>query len=341
MFNTKNVQCLLGVVMLLIINGCSSFSKLTDVGVDSTDGPIASDCSYCHVLQFKEWSRSRHASAYESSVFQAEYIQAGGDECLVCHAPLLVRNDESVPRPYNPAGGVDCISCHYSEGKMHGPHGASALFEPHPVEQNDEFYLGVSICLKCHAETVDEYNNIAKDQSLPNCLECHAASVLRTVSQGTNVFSNMLVSFEKQVETRSHEISLAAQRIETTLTPIAVTCLQDKGEQIEIGITNNLPHNLPTGTFGQKSIMLIIQFLRDNQRSGQATQLVADETQPISPGDSKKLRIPIPANVQAGGTMLIRIERYGAPADPRSAVRLASQSFALQFSTPDTMCLQD
>jgi hypothetical protein len=329
LLNAKSILCLFCSITLFIINGCSSFSELTSIEIDSTDGPIASDCGSCHVSQFKEWSLSRHASAYQNSVFQAEYSEGGGEDCLVCHAPLLVRHDEPIPRPYDLAGGVDCISCHYFEGKMHGPHRASALFQPHPVEEMDEFYLGVSLCARCHGETSEEYQTEAKDHSLPTCLECHSAPVLRTASQGTDFFSNTLVSFEEQVKTRSHEISLDAQTIDPSLLPFTVTYLQSNNKQIEVEIVNNLPHNLPTGTFGQKSIRLFVQSSPGNKSNSQATSLIADEAHPLAPGATIKIRLQISTLLQTGDMMLIRLERFGAPTDSRPPVILASKSFTL------------
>jgi hypothetical protein len=327
--NARNILCLFCSITLFVINGCSSFSKLTAIEADSTDGPIASDCGSCHVSQFKEWSLSRHASAYRDSVFQAEYSEGGDADCLVCHAPLLVRDDEPIPRPYNLAGGVDCISCHYLNGKMHGPHRASALFQPHPVEEKDEFYLRISLCARCHGETADEYEAEAKDHTLPTCLECHSAPVSRTASQGTDFLSDTLVSFEEQVETRSHDISLAAKMIDPSLMPITVTSLEDNSEQIEVEIVNNLPHNLPTGNFGQKSIRLLVPSSPGNKSNSQATALIADEAHPLAPGATAKIRLGIPTLLQTGDMVLIRLERLGAPADTRPPVILASKSFKL------------
>jgi hypothetical protein len=334
LFNTKNILCLFCFIALLIINGCSIFSELTAIGPDSTDGPIASDCGSCHVSQFREWSLSRHASAYRNSVFQAAYNEEGDEECLLCHAPILIRNDQPITRPYDLASGVDCISCHYSEGKMHGPHASSALFKPHPVEEKDEFYLGVSICARCHGETADEYGKAAaQDSSLPTCLACHATPVQRTASQGTNFFSDTLVFFEDQVETRSHEISLAAQVIEPALIPLTVTYLAGDSEQIEIEITNNIPHNLPTGTFGQKSLRVAVQFSNDHADIDHVITLIADENQPLAPGASKNIRLRLPSLLQTGDIMLIRLQRFGDPTGSRPATTLVSRSFDLPLHT--------
>lgn len=329
MLDVKKIFFLFCSITLFISNGCSLFSDLTAIEVDSTDGPIATDCGTCHVSQYREWSLSRHASSFQNSVFQEEYSEDAEESCLVCHAPLLVRLDEPIPRPYNLAGGVDCISCHYLEGKMHGPHKGSALFQPHPVEEKDKFYLGVSLCARCHGETLDEYGSAAKDHTLPTCLECHSAPVLRTASQGTDFFSNTLVSFEEQVETRSHDISLALQMIDPSLIPFTVTYVEDNSEQIEIQIVNNLPHNLPTGTFGQKSIRLFVQFSHGNNSTSQAASFIADETQPLAPGATMKIRFGIPTLLHTGDMMLIRLERLGTPTGTRPPVALASKSLAL------------
>ncbi len=316
---------------LAFLGGCATFQHLTTIQPDQHTGPKAADCSSCHVEQFREWSGSPHALAYQNAAFQEAYNEQGGEECLGCHAPLEIRQADAVGRLFNREEGVTCISCHLSDGRMHGPHKSSALFQPHPVQEEDDFYLGVEICAGCHGETYDEYRVLAAKKEVRSCLECHASTRQRTASQGTHFFSNLLVAFEDEVETRSHLISLDTMVAVPGSVLLAVRPLPAGAEAraVEVVIANNVPHNLPTGTFGEKNIQLVLCFLQGNNVVAENVLVVSDERVALMAGEVKKFTVFAAAPVDHADRLEIRLERHASRAGVRPAVIFATKTISL------------
>ncbi len=318
-------------LFLTMGGGCTSFQHLTTVQEAKNVGPKAADCGSCHVLQFQEWSGSPHALAQRNSAFQEAFIDGGGEECLGCHAPLEIRQGNIQARSFNREEGVSCISCHLSQGRMHGPHKSSALVHPHPVQEEDSFYLSVELCVTCHGETYEEYQALAEKREVPTCLECHAAPRQRTATQGTNFFSNTLVAFEDEVETRSHLISLDAMApMPSSIGLVVFSVEQGDGKgTVEIEIANHLPHNLPTGTFGNKSIQLAFRFLQGNHVLAENTLVVSNEQLPLLAGEAKRFIFSASGLVQLPDILEIRLERHASSAASRAAVILITKTISL------------
>ncbi|MDA1162509.1 MAG: multiheme c-type cytochrome [Planctomycetota bacterium] len=88
------------------------------------DFPSAKECSICHPKQFEEWSRSMHAYAQHSPVFEAFNLTLQertsgtlGTFCTRCHTPAgtaLGENGQrrNVNRSRLSMEGVTCVSCH-------------------------------------------------------------------------------------------------------------------------------------------------------------------------------------------------------------------------------------
>ncbi len=88
------------------------------------DFPSARECSTCHPKQYTEWSRSMHAYAQHSPVFEAFNLTLQertsgtlGTFCTRCHAPLSAALGENgqrrnVNRSRLSMEGVTCITCH-------------------------------------------------------------------------------------------------------------------------------------------------------------------------------------------------------------------------------------
>lgn len=254
-------------------------------------------------------------------------MDAGDEECLTCHAPVGIRANLLQPRPYNREGGIDCISCHFSAGKMYGPHDSSALFQPHPIEKNDRFYRGNGICSGCHRETADEYPDKNDDTVSPGCITCHAVPVTRTVSQGTGIFTRALVSFEDRVKTYSHEISLPVYALKSSDISVVVEDSGPKSVELTITVTNRLPHNLPTGTYGEKKISLRAEFSLAGEVVEELSREIADETKPLLPGAAKTLHFRI--NQPPGRKTAVRIllERTGGDDSSRIVAETADLMF--------------
>lgn len=109
------------------------------------DFPSAQECKACHPKQYQEWSRSMHAYAQKSPVFEAFALTMSertngtiGTFCTRCHTPVgtalgesgLVRNEH---RSRLSLEGVTCVVCHRRSHKHGRVNGLIAL-DPGPLE---------------------------------------------------------------------------------------------------------------------------------------------------------------------------------------------------------------
>lgn len=311
----------------LFISGCTSFSHLTRINPADHDGPEASQCGSCHVKQYQEWQGTAHAGAFTSKTFQEAAGSPAEAECLQCHAPLDINAGKTEARFFHQKEGVTCISCHLSQGKMHGPHPTSALFTPHPVQENDTFYLSPSLCASCHGETHTQWQKAAVGQQIRSCQECHMPAVQRRATEGTNLFSNILVSFEEKIQTRSHAITLDNMVNLTgavTITTLALNQGKDT-PALAITVSNNLPHDLPTGTFGEKKIELSLLFLKDGVQVAEKRLVVSNEKEALASGETKKLILPLSLESTHSDTLHLRLERHSPIHAGRPPIILSSR----------------
>jgi hypothetical protein len=91
------------------------------------DYPSAKECSTCHPKQYTEWSRSMHAYAQHSPIFEAFNLTLQerthgtiGTFCTRCHTPLGTALGENghrrnVHRSRLSMEGITCVACHRVE----------------------------------------------------------------------------------------------------------------------------------------------------------------------------------------------------------------------------------
>jgi predicted CXXCH cytochrome family protein len=317
------------ILVLLALAGCSTFRLLTDISNQENRGPKAEACAECHSVQYGEWQSSPHATAYTNPAFQKAFNDGGDSECLTCHAPIGIREDGPQARTFNLTSGVDCVSCHYSMGKMHGPHPSSALFQPHQIEGNDQFYLTNEFCGRCHNETVAEQPVEVSNSAKMLCLSCHAAPERRTASQGNGVFSNALVAFENVVPSHSHAIRLAGINSSAMAVTLAFSVQQNR-----LTLINDLPHNLPTGTYGDKTIDLQIHFLRGERELASQTIRFCDASHPLTPHQQKTVEITWQKTAVQPDTLLVTLVRTDDGGGFREPVTLLQKQIQLSSQQP-------
>jgi hypothetical protein len=125
---------------------------------------------------------------------------------------------------------------------------------PHPIGIKPEFYNNSIVCGRCHEGTFAEWKMV-EDQEKKSCQHCHMSPVKRKVTQATGGLSDVIVSFEKEVEQKRHDFAiLAAGSIEQPASFEA----QRTGSDVVLVLRNNLPHSLPTGDFGFRVLLLEI-----------------------------------------------------------------------------------
>ncbi|MEZ6123007.1 MAG: multiheme c-type cytochrome [Planctomycetaceae bacterium] len=176
----------LAAVYRWIRNGAQVYSPAAHgqkVPVSELDFPSAKVCAGCHARQYREWSRSMHAYAQHSPVFEAFNLTlvertSGtiGTFCSRCHTPIgtsLGENESvrNVCRSRISMEGVTCIVCHrrstahyknngrlpiepgdVTEGCMYGPFESSLSERAADIHRSQRSpYLKTSqFCGECH-----------------------------------------------------------------------------------------------------------------------------------------------------------------------------------------------
>ncbi len=138
----------------------------------------AAQCKMCHQKpeqgeQFKIWSESKHAKAWEdlaSDKAKEAATKAGiqgnpqeAPECLVCHVTAFSEPKECLEKPdkWDPKLGVQCESCHgpgsgyWKKETMKDKNAAIAAGLVLPTEE---------VCKKCHNEKSPFYQEFKFDE---------------------------------------------------------------------------------------------------------------------------------------------------------------------------------
>ncbi len=306
-------------ILCLILSSCT-FGYLTEIDNQDSSAPTAKDCGECHVDQYGEWQQTRHAQAFTSVEFKQQSAYYQDSDCLFCHVPGDVLNPEREPRQYNREEGITCVSCHLHDKAMQGPHESGGLISPHAVARNpmlDSKADSAQLCGTCHHETYEQWldqQEITNNQ-YPTCLGCHGAPVKRSHTRGTNLFSRLLVSFEPQHEVQSHLLMLPGQRNPEAAPEVHLT--QNQPEQIFFTLTNTLPHDLPTGSFGEKYIMVTARRIKDQTILATNTMSLLSV---LPPGQSVRLSLSLPPGTP-GHTLQIDLKRLHRSTNTATLIR--------------------
>jgi hypothetical protein len=280
---------------------CTSFEHLTASGDQFAH---AKDCGKCHVAVYNEWSQSDHAKAFVNPRFRDATSGYAFENCMGCHAPGPGVTDK-VPtaRTAGRQDGVTCVSCHLKGDKLAGPITPTGAIKPHPIEVDEKFYRSSAICGGCHEGTMREWNSVKADKK--TCQQCHMQSVTREVTQATGGFSNIIVAFEKEQILRRHDFSVPADNVPGKI--ITVKAKRD-GTMLKIQITNNLPHNLPTGDFGFR--VLELQVITADELNREMVlgkrELVPELSSAIRPHDTLTWNVEIPRDTVKASIRLKR-----------------------------------
>lgn len=308
-------------------HGCGSAAhKMGQALVSITaEGPTAADCGACHVQQYHEWRSSAHARAWSSSVFARRTDGYRFTACLPCHAPTTALAGPPLElRAHFRSDGVTCVVCHLKDGRLAGPVAATALVHPHPVAVDEPTYRDSRLCGLCHEGTYREW--LSATEPKPTCQSCHMPSVHRRVTQGTDAFSKVLVSFEKPLAQRRHDF--AAPPLQTVSTqPVASAQRIADSRMAVIRLTNPLPHSLPAGDFGPRR--LVLQAIFSNAAGAELARheqrLVRALGTALAPGATAHWRFPL-----LPGAAAVEV----SVSCPRSAGEASRPCFQQRFDLP-------
>jgi len=155
----------------------------------------AAACGSCHVDQYGEWKRAKHAKAWTDPIFQ-KWLEGrserSADNCTRCHVPVPVLDDIGKKpdlRSEHRDEGVTCVSCHQHKGKISGPFGAKT--DAHESVKSEHFTAvgSVELCNSCHKAPPSPVLPIGKDfertyanPERKTCIECHMPEVERAMA---------------------------------------------------------------------------------------------------------------------------------------------------------------
>ncbi|OHB77275.1 MAG: hypothetical protein A2Z34_06595, partial [Planctomycetes bacterium RBG_16_59_8] len=228
-----------------------------------------------HVEQYKEWKGSAHAAAFVNPRFREATNDHAFADCLGCHVPETIFSAAlPTPRLYRREEGVTCISCHLNEGKLNGPVARTGLVAPHATGENDSFYRESRLCGKCHEGTYREWE-AAKIADKKQCQECHMGEVTRKMTVSKGWISDIIVSFEKEIEQKRHGFSIreAAELVPPTVDIGDVVVRRvSGGVAVDFAVTSKVPHAIPTGDFGYRKGGIVVTLKRGGTVVGRSEE---------------------------------------------------------------------
>jgi len=277
MLNTQRTSLAHTLLILLFFSAC------IETALAKVKEPLhhvsAKQCKTCHEDIYAQWQGSMHANstALKDPIHGAFYTAVIGNPkqegikkkgkypvCLQCHAPAAAKDGKTnlaAMRVYNE--GVNCVACHtisrfkgtkkaggglnlgtqayeFSTTSLQGPGTSHTTSDwQHPVFQNavnPEVFKTSAVCMGCHdqrknsnkvalCQTGDEIATSAGDT---NCLTCHMPTV-------NGKADHSLLG--------GHSAKMVSKGLLMTMT----TTEKNKTLKVTIKLSNQLPHNFPTG----------------------------------------------------------------------------------------------
>ena len=293
---------LLAEVIVVSLAGCASFDYLTKV---TEEFPRAKQCGKCHVEIYQEWAVSDHATAYINPHYRQITDDYTFGDCLSCHVPSPTVSDQPpTARSMNGAEGVTCVSCHLEQGKLSGPIEPTGKIAPHPIGVRPEFYNNSIICGRCHEGTFTEWESIESPDK-KSCQYCHMSPVKRKVTQATGGLSNIIVGFEKEAALKRHDFAISTAVEQEP--PVSFE-VRRSGSDVVLVMKNKLPHELPTGDFGYRILLLEIFAVdsQGNQASLEKCELSKELGNAIPAEGTNSWQLQVQSNTKAIRVHLVR-----------------------------------
>jgi mono/diheme cytochrome c family protein len=202
----------------------STVSGYWTTPVPEQGGELSSvSCAACHLAQFGDWSRARHAIAMSPGVrAQMNDQRELSGMCATCHIPLR----EQWTDPYLSADGVGCAACHARGSQRFGPPPLPTTLAPlvakypapHGPVNTRDFFERVEFCAGCHQfaegrapkvngaflqNTVEEWRTSRAAREGKTCQTCHMPGrrhLFRGIHDPETVRSGVQWSFDARMD---------------------------------------------------------------------------------------------------------------------------------------------
>jgi hypothetical protein len=243
------------------------------------------NCKECHEEIYNHWKNAMHSMSIEDPIFKASYMEAyfntAGEakfNCLRCHAPIaLINNDYDLKKEITKEG-VSCDFCHsvkkinldnkdnpfeLETGEIkRGP--LSDVDSPAHKTEPSHLFKSSELCAGCHEYTnsngVKVLGTYSEWKASPyageetHCQNCHMPLI-----PGKIVKSDIKSSNKKQINLHAISASHSTEQLRKAL-KVEIKNINKEEDIIEavVGITNvGSGHMVPTGIPSRKLILLV------------------------------------------------------------------------------------
>ncbi len=294
------------IAVIFMHSGCMLIENLhPELVKRGEEFPGSKACGDCHIDIYKEWAESSHSKSYINEKFRVSTNNYEYKFCLGCHVPETILNsqkngssngaevdlsnlinEEIVARSHNLGDGVDCQGCHLTaDCTLAGPH---AGISPHPTEKKEARYKRSDLCGTCHIDTLEEYLSYIGDGNDETCQDCHMPAVNRKLIQ-----NEPWQKIHAKKDGKAHTFSgLSAIEKNKNFIELKFGEINNDSNQItgnvEI-INTKVNHSIPTGKYGYREVLLLIDLKDDLGRiikSKQESMFVELNTQ-LKPGEKR------------------------------------------------------
>ena len=348
-------SAILSIAAILFISaGCKLIENLHPELVQrGEEFPGSKECSKCHIDIYNEWVESSHSNSYTNEAFKVSTNNYEFKFCLGCHVPETIfksqsgnpadksgvglstlKDEEIAARSYKLADGVDCQGCHLTaDCTLAGPHSGVS---PHPTEKREELYRTSALCGICHRDTMEEYLAYTEGGGEATCQECHMPAVNRKLIQ-----NEPWQKLHARKEGKAHTFSVSsAMKKKKDFIDLKFTEINHDKKQIagnvEI-INTKVNHSIPTGKYGYKEILLLIN-LKDSLgtiiKSKQESMFVELNTQ-LNPGEKRIVNFIFDLKGKKSGVKGLEASLFRTNFDRADRTEFASVKMELDQSMKD------
>jgi len=274
----------------ILITSLVLFSLGVNVGFKSPiqKGPSitsSKNCKECHAEIYNHWKNAMHSMSIEDPIFKASYMESyfntAGEakfNCLRCHAPVTLINNDYDLKEEITQEGVSCDFCHsvkrvnldnknnpfeleIGETKW-GP--LSNVDSPAHKTEASPLFESSELCSGCHEYvndkgvtilgTYSEWKTSPYAEEGIHCQNCHMPLIA-----GKVVKSKIKSSNQKKINLHAISAGHSTEQLRKAL-KVKIKEINKEGEIIEVvvAVTNiGSGHLVPTGISSRKLILLV------------------------------------------------------------------------------------
>ncbi len=243
------------------------------------------NCAECHEEIYNHWKNAMHSMSIEDPIFKASYMESyfntAGEakfNCLRCHAPITLINNDYDLKEETTQEGVSCDFCHsikrvnldnknnpfeleFGETKR-GP--LSNVDSTAHKTESSPLFKSSELCAGCHEYvndkgvailgTYSEWKTSPYAEEGIHCQKCHMPLIV-----GKVVKSKIKSSNQKQINMHAISASHSTEQLKKAI-QVKIKEINKEGEIIEVvvNVTNiGSGHLVPTGIPSRKLILLV------------------------------------------------------------------------------------